>query len=102
MPMQVDGQANVAVTHDPVHVLDLLKGDLLPIVPTCAQAEIFEHQIYYRAKAVFSYLNQPLDAELPPQSGRRETCAYWIVRAARLVSQHETPYEYVVHDNQKP
>ena len=64
--MQVDGQPNVAVTYDPLDVLNLLKHDFLPMNAMCDRAEMSERGIYDRSKAVFECFNLPFDAEPPP------------------------------------
>lgn len=64
--MQVDGQANVAVTFDPLEVLGFLKKDFLPMNLMCERAGLSERGIYDRTKAVFEYFGLPFDAEPPP------------------------------------
>ena len=56
---------NVAVTFDPVHLLDFLKKDLVPMNTVCERAEMFERLIYDRSKAVFEYFGLPYDAPPP-------------------------------------
>jgi hypothetical protein len=64
--MQVDGQAQVALTFDPVDLLDFIKRDFLPMNLMCERADMFEERIYSRSKAVFGYFGLPFDAPPPP------------------------------------
>lgn len=64
--LQVDGQTRVAVTCEPMEILNFLKRDFLPMNLMCERAEMFEERIYDRTKAVFEYFGLPFDAE-PPQ-----------------------------------
>jgi len=64
--MQVNGQTQMAVTGDPLDLLNFIKGDFLPMNLMCERAEMFERYIYDRTKAVFEYFNFPFDAEPPP------------------------------------
>ena len=64
--MQVDGQPNVAISYDPLDLLNFLKRDFMPMNAMCDRAEMFERGIYDRSKAVFEYFGLPFDAEPPP------------------------------------
>jgi hypothetical protein len=64
--MQVDGRPQVAVTCDPMAILNFLKRDFLPMNLMCERAEMFERGIYERTKEVFGYFNLLFDAEPPP------------------------------------
>ena len=64
--MQVDGQVQVAVTYEPLDLLNFLKNDFPPMNVMCEQAGMFEERIYDRTKAVFGYFNLPFDSEPPP------------------------------------
>lgn len=75
--MQVDGRTQVAVTCDPLDLIQFIKRDFMPMNLMCEQAEISERGIYDRTKAVFEFFNLPFDAEPPapvdymaPPSGR--------------------------------
>ena len=86
--MQVDGQTKMAVTCDPLDLLNFIKRDFMPMNAMCDRAEMFERGIYDRSKAVFGYFGLPFDAEppalasstpqhpAPPQSkvGRNDPC----------------------------
>ena len=63
--MQVDGQPKVAITYDPLDLLNLLKRDFPPMNLMCERAEMAERGIYDRSKAVFEYFGLPFDAEPP-------------------------------------
>ena len=64
--MQVDGKTNVAVTFDPLDLLNFIKHDFAPMNLMCDRAEMFERRIYDRSKAVFEHFGLPFDAEPPP------------------------------------
>jgi hypothetical protein len=66
--MQVDGRIQVAVTCDPLDLLNFLKRDFLPMNLLCARAGMFEERIYDRTKAVFEYFNLPFAAEPLPKN----------------------------------
>jgi hypothetical protein len=63
--LQVDGKTKVAVTFDPLDVLNFIKHDFMPMNLMCDRAEMFERGIYDRTKAVFEHFNLPFDAEPP-------------------------------------
>jgi hypothetical protein len=63
--MQVDGKTKVAVTCDPLDLLNFIKRDFMPMNLMCEQAEMFERRIYDRSKAVFEYFGLPFDAPPP-------------------------------------
>jgi hypothetical protein len=67
--MQVDGQVEVAVTCNPLDLLNLLTQDFLPMNLMCERAGMVEDRIFDRTKALFEYFGLPFDAE-PPPSGR--------------------------------
>ena len=59
--MQVDGLTKVAVTCDPMTMLNFLKRDFLPMNLMCERAEMFEERIYDRTKLIFQYFGLPFD-----------------------------------------
>jgi hypothetical protein len=63
--MQVDGKTKVAVTFDPLDLLNFIKQDFMPMNLMCDRAEMFERRIYGRSKAVFECFGLPFDAEPP-------------------------------------
>jgi hypothetical protein len=67
--MQVDGRTQVAVTCDPIDVLNLLKRDFLHMNLINDRAEMFERLICDRTKALFEYFKLPFDAEPPRPTG---------------------------------
>jgi hypothetical protein len=56
---QVDGKNKVAVTFDPLDVLNFIKRDFPPMNLMCERAEMAERGIYDRSKAVFEYFGLP-------------------------------------------
>lgn len=64
--MKVDGKPNVAVTYDRLELLHLISADFGPMNAMCDRAEMFEHLIYDRTKAIFEYFDLPFDADPPP------------------------------------
>ena len=64
--MQVDGNTEVAITFDPLDLLNFIKHDFMPMNLMCERAEMSERGIYDRTKAVFEYFGLPFDAEPPP------------------------------------
>jgi hypothetical protein len=64
--IQVDGQTKMAVTCDPLDLLNFIKWDFPPMNQMCERAEMAERGIYDRSKAVFEYFGLPFDAEPPP------------------------------------
>ncbi len=64
--IQVDGQPNVAVTCDPLDLLNFIKRDFLPMNLMCERAKVSERGIYDRTKAVFEYFGFPFDGGPPP------------------------------------
>ena len=64
--LQVDGKTKVAITFDPLDVVNFIKHDFMPMNLMCDRAEMFERGIYDRSKAVFEYFGLPFDAEPPP------------------------------------
>jgi hypothetical protein len=63
--MQVDGQTKMAVTCDPLDVLNFIKQDFTPMNAMCDRAEMFERGIYDRSKGIFEYFGLPFAAEPP-------------------------------------
>ena len=63
--MQVDGQTQVAVTCEPLHLVDFLRRDLLTMNVMCEQGGMFEERIFNRTKAVFEYFGLPFDQQKP-------------------------------------
>jgi hypothetical protein len=66
--MQVDGQIQVAVTCEPLDLLNFIKRDLRSMNLMCERAGMFEDRIYGRTQAVFEYFGLPFDVELPPKA----------------------------------
>jgi hypothetical protein len=64
--MLVVGQVQVAVTYEPLDLLNFLKNDFPAINEMCERAGMFEDRIYDRTKAVFEYFDLPFGAEPPP------------------------------------
>lgn len=64
--MQVDRQIQVAVTCEPLALLNFLKQDFLPMNLMCEQAGMFEDWIFDRTKTLFEYYGLPFDNEPPP------------------------------------
>ena len=60
--MQVEGQAEVAVSCEPMDLLSFLKRDFMPMNIICERAAMYEDRIYDRTKAVFEYFGMPFDA----------------------------------------
>ena len=65
--IKVDGQAHVQVQHDPLALLEFIKHGIGPMNAMCDRAQMFEHLIYDRSKAVFEYFGLPFDAGSPPR-----------------------------------
>ena len=63
--MQVDGQTKMAVTCDPLDLLNFIKRDFMPMNLMCDRAEMVERGIYDRSNAVFEHFGLPFDAEPP-------------------------------------
>ena len=86
--LQVDGHAKMAVTCDPLDLVNFIKLDFPPMNLMCERAEMAERGIYDRSKAVFEYFGLPFDAEPPapasstlphpapgqPKIGRNDPC----------------------------
>ena len=64
--MQRAGEIQVAVTCEPLELLNFLKRDFMPMNLMCERAGMFEERIYDRTKAVFEYFNLPFDPGPPP------------------------------------
>ena len=69
--MQVDGQPQVKVTCDPLDVLRLLQRDFVHMNLICERAEMFEHFIYDRTRAVFEGSNPFARSNLRNQGVRK-------------------------------
>jgi hypothetical protein len=64
--LQVDGKSKMAVTFDPLDLLNFIKHDFAPMNLMCDRSEMFERGIYDRTKAIFEYFGLPFDAGPPP------------------------------------
>jgi hypothetical protein len=64
--IKVDGSPQVQVQSEPTELLEFLSRDFAPMNAMCDRAQMFEHLIYDRSKAVFEYFGLPFDA--PPPS----------------------------------
>ena len=62
--MNVDGRDSVAITCDPLDILNFLKKDFVAMNAICERAEMFEERVYERSKQVFEYFGFPFDATL--------------------------------------
>ncbi|HOC53996.1 MAG TPA: hypothetical protein PKI20_00095 [Verrucomicrobiota bacterium] len=62
--VNVDGRDAVAITCDPLDILNFLKRDFVPMNQLCDRAEMFEERVYERSKRVFEYFGFPFDATL--------------------------------------
>ena len=62
--MKVDGQPNVKVQFDPLALLEFFKRGFGPMNAMCERAQMFEHLIYDRSKALFDYFGLPFDTKL--------------------------------------
>jgi hypothetical protein len=65
----VEGQPQVAVTCDPLDLLDFLKRDFGAMNRVCERAEIFEDPIEQRTRAVFEHSGLPYSATAPALGG---------------------------------
>ena len=65
--MKVDGRDSVAITYDPLDLINFLKQDFGPMNEMCERAEMFEARIYGRTKQVFEYFGLAFDAPPPIQ-----------------------------------
>jgi len=63
--LNVDGQDEVAITCDPLEILNFVTKDLGPMNALCERAEVFKERIERRTLAVFKYFGLPLDAPIP-------------------------------------
>ena len=59
--MQVEGRIEVAVTCNPLDLLNFLKQDLAPMNLMCERAGMFEDRVLNRTKAVFEYFGLPFE-----------------------------------------
>jgi hypothetical protein len=66
--IKVDDLPNVQVQYDPLALVDYLKRGLGPMNAMCERAQMFEHLIYARSKAVFEYFGLPFDAAPAPRN----------------------------------
>jgi len=64
--LQKEGQVQVAVTCEPLDMVNFIKRDFLPMNLMCERAGMFEDRIYDRTKAVFEFFNLPFETEPPP------------------------------------
>ena len=64
--MQKVGEIQVAVTCEPLDLLNFLKQDFLPMNLMCERAGMFEERIFDRTKTVFEYFGMPFEPGLPP------------------------------------
>ena len=60
--MKVDGRDQVAITLDPLEILDFLKNDFQPMNRMCERAEMFEERVAQRTRSLFEYFSLPFDA----------------------------------------
>jgi hypothetical protein len=60
--LKVEGKPTVAVTCDPLYLLDFLKRDFVAMNLVCERADMFEDRIEQRTKAVFEYFGLPYAA----------------------------------------
>jgi hypothetical protein len=67
--MQVEGQVEIAVTCNPIDLVNFLTQDFPPMNLMCERAGMFEDQIYDRTKALTEYFCLPFNSE-PPESRR--------------------------------
>ena len=58
--MNVDGRDYVAITYDPLDILNFLKKDFVPMNAICERAEMFEERVYGRSKQMFAYFRFPV------------------------------------------
>jgi hypothetical protein len=64
--MQVDGKSKMAVTCNPLDLVNFLRKDFVSMNLICERAEMFERPIYDRTKRVFEYFGLPFEEEPPP------------------------------------
>lgn len=64
--MKVDGKEQVALSFDPLDILEFLKKDFPQMNLLCQRAEMFEERIEQRTRAIFEFFNLPFDAAPPP------------------------------------
>jgi hypothetical protein len=57
--LKVEGQPQVAVTCDPLALLDFLKKGFMAMNRVCERAEMFEDRIGQRTRVVFEYFGLP-------------------------------------------
>jgi hypothetical protein len=67
--MQAEGRTTVAVTCDPLDLLNFLNGDFMLMNLMCERAGMFKEWIHDRTKAMFEYFRLPFDAA-PPTTRR--------------------------------
>jgi hypothetical protein len=63
--LAVDGKPNVAITYNPLDLINFMEMDLMPMNAMCERAEMFERLICERTKRLFEYFEFPFDAEPP-------------------------------------
>jgi hypothetical protein len=57
--LKVEGKSTVAVTCDPLYLLDFLRQDFESMNRVCERAEMFDDRIEQRTRAVFEYFGLP-------------------------------------------
>jgi hypothetical protein len=76
--MQVDGQTKMAVTCDPLHHLNFIRRDFMPMNAMCERGQMSERGIYDRSKAVFEHFGLPFDAKPPDSASTVWPWAWWL------------------------
>lgn len=57
--IKVDDSPQVQVQYEPIELLEFLSRDFTSMNAVCERAQMFEHLIYGRSKAVFEYFGLP-------------------------------------------
>ena len=60
---QVDGEATVGVTGDPIQLLTFITKDLTPFNEICDRADFAAEQVFHRTRAVFQYFGLSPDGK---------------------------------------
>ena len=68
--IKVDGTTQVQVQYEPTELLQFLSRDFVFMNEMCDRAQMFEHLIADRSKAVFQYFGLPFDTEAPTEKHR--------------------------------
>ncbi len=63
--VKIDHQPGVAVNLDKMELLDFLRTGFGPMNSLCERADMFEHRIHARTKAIFEYFRLPFEAPGP-------------------------------------